>query len=131
MACRLDGHHDSGTGGSPDIPEHKMRVAQRSPCTLLLVALLSTTATGPLRAQADDEGESGRPTTLTLGTLRTAAEAAAVRLAVRYAEEITSVFQPGRIPPGSPSGTSYLLDFAPAVSIETGDNDAFNGVIAK
>ena len=91
----------------------------------LLATTLSVTTTGRVSAQTD------QPTTLVLGTARTAAEAAAVRLAVSYAEQFVPVFKPGMVLPNSDSGTSYLLDFAPTVSIETGDNDAFNAVIAK
>lgn len=92
-------------------------------CTAIALLLNS-----PAHSQ-DDESEAVE---LSLGTVRTAAEVAAVKFLAEYAEGLDAIFVTNanevKI---SGADTGSILDLSPEISIETGDQDSFNGVIAK
>jgi hypothetical protein len=73
-----------------------------------------------LVAQANDTS----PLKLVIGTLRTEAERSGVRLVASFAKEISGTDFQG-------NQKSSFWFFTPDIKIQTGDNDAFNGVIAK
>lgn len=81
----------------------------------------------PLAAQDENNAEAA-PVTLSLGTVRTEAEAAAVRFLVQVADDLPGIFE-ANFTPEKKSGS--LFDLSPSVTIETGTNDSFNGVLAK
>lgn len=95
-----------------------MRRLPRRPA--VLTALLALTTAGGLAAQADDPG----PLRLIVGTLRTEAEAAGIRLLASYAREISGADV-------QRNARHLFVYFTPDIAIQTGDNDAFNGVVAK
>lgn len=70
--------------------------------------------------------EPPRNLSVALGTVRTNAEAAAMRIAIEYAESLGDVFRVR-----SREGGVRIVDFSPVVTLETGEADAFNRVIAK
>jgi hypothetical protein len=72
--------------------------------------------------------EDRTPISVSLGSARTEAEAAAVRLAIEYFENIGDIFITS-VDPNSKSGR--IADFTPEIKIQTGEEDAFNGIIAK
>lgn len=78
----------------------------------------------PSVAQADEQ----QPLEVSFGVLRTEAEAAAVRLAMDYAKDLDEVWV-ARYTPGQ--DRQWLLDLSPEVKINTGDHDAFDGIVAK
>lgn len=90
--------------------------------TLLLLSL-------PVRSQ---DAESSESVELSLGTVRTTAEAAAVKFLAEYAEGLDDIFitNASKVKKAGVD-TGSILDLSPEVSIETGDEDSFNGVIAK
>jgi hypothetical protein len=97
-------------------------------CTICL-ALLAISFAVPAVSQSTDNADQPDNVELSLGTVRTEAEAAAVKLLARYAEGLPEIFlsSAGR----ASVDKGWILDLSPEVSIETGDKDSFNGVIAK
>lgn len=85
--------------------------------TAIVLALLAPAAAA--RAQS----------TLSLGTMRTAAEAAAVRLAVRATSDLSDIVSVGH--PAAGAKRTWGLVLTPDISILTGEADALNGVVAK
>lgn len=66
-----------------------------------------------------------------IGTLRTEAARAAIRLAVKYAKQYESIFviaDTSRLRAGA---RTWFLDISPQVEVLTGDEDSFQGVVAK
>lgn len=77
-------------------------------------------------------GNESTPVELSIGSIRTAAEQAAVGLAIKYKEKVDDeyfVTNANRI--NESSGKGWLLSIAPEVEIQTGEADSFNGVTAK
>ncbi|MCI0697313.1 hypothetical protein L0337_35575 [candidate division KSB1 bacterium] len=68
-----------------------------------------------------------RSLSLALGTVRTEAEAAAIRYLVEYTQNLQDLFIANA---GNAKG-AWLLALTPNVKFETGEKDAFNGVIVK
>ena len=92
---------------------------KRALCAALMLAALPGAA-------AADETDGPRPLALSLGMLRTTLEAAAVRYAIDYAEDL------GEVNVGRADSTgSTILAVTPDVRIETGDQDAFKSIVAK
>lgn len=79
-------------------------------------------------AQVKSE-EQTPPLSLSLGTIRTDAEAAAVNLLIEYTKDLPDIFVNNSAKATDSSG--WLLDLSPSIKIETGEKDAFNGVIVK
>jgi hypothetical protein len=79
------------------------------------------------RAQEEPESEE-QPSVvdLALGALKTEAEAAAIRLAINFVEELPDIFKAS-----GPQSKAWLVDLRPEVTIETGTADSFNAIIAK
>ncbi|MEZ4416899.1 MAG: hypothetical protein R3E10_14205 [Gemmatimonadota bacterium] len=75
---------------------------------------------------ADEAQAQTRDLSVSLGTVRTEAERAAMRIAVEYAKNLGDVFQIR-----SREGRSRIVDLSPVLTLETGEADAFNRVIAK
>lgn len=73
--------------------------------------------------------EENTPLSISLGTVRTEAEASAVRFAIDYLEELDLNIENSEISSDGQSG-SYLF-LTPELSIQSGDQDNFNGLIAK
>jgi hypothetical protein len=93
-------------------------------CIVLALFLCTT----PLFAQNDD---AAPPVEISIGTLRTEAEHAAVRFAAEYTRNLEEIFLTTVKPGTGTSGSGTLLALTPEVSILTGDDDAFNGIVAK
>lgn len=84
-------------------------------CTLAFV--FTDTSTAQNEAQ-------GKPLSLSIGTVRTHLEKAAIRHAVTYAEDLS----------GRDFQTDFkksLVYFTPDLSVETGEEDAFNSLVVK
>lgn len=100
--------------------------------TLSLIALLPNALFG--QPAGDDSGPGASrslnlPNVISLGTVRTEAERAAVRFLVDYiGTKVHDIFDAG-FAPGSRSGS--LFDLSPVVRIQVGDQDAFDGITAK
>lgn len=92
------------------------------------IVLALVLCASPLLAQNDD---TAPPVEISIGTLRTEAEHAAVRFAAEYARGLHEVFLTTVKPGMGANGSGTLLALTPEVSILTGDDDAFNGVVAK
>jgi hypothetical protein len=69
--------------------------------------------------------EKGKSLSLSLGTVRTELEAAATRYLVEYSHNLHDIFIDG----APKAKGSWLLALTPNVRIETGEQDAFNGVL--
>lgn len=67
---------------------------------------------------------------VSLGSVRTEAGKSALRLAVDYAEQIGDIFRV-HAPSATQGGSFTIVDLSPDVSLETGGQDAFNGIVAK
>lgn len=65
---------------------------------------------------------------LSLGTVRTEAEKAAMRLAVEYAESVGEIFA---VRFDSLRGRVTIVDLSPELKINTGEADAFSSVVAR
>jgi len=96
--------------------------------SLIVCVAISLLLNGPIYSQ--DAVNS--PVELSIGTVRTAAEAAAVKFLAKYAEGLDDIFltNANKVKKTSADKGS-ILDLSPEVSIETGDQDSFNGIIAK
>ena len=68
--------------------------------------------------------------TLSIGSARTEAERAALRVAVEYAEQVGDIFLVAA-PRAIAGGSFRIVDLGPSVVVATGDEDTFNSVIAK
>jgi hypothetical protein len=68
---------------------------------------------------------------LSIGTLRTEAARAAIRLAVKYAKEYESIFVVADTSHLRPGSRTWFFDASPQVEMLTGDEDSFQGVVAK
>src|SRR5687767_2193767 len=66
-----------------------------------------------------------------IGTLRTELARAAVRLAVKYAKDYESIFLIEDTLRLREGGRTWFVDASPQVEMLTGDEDAFQGVVAK
>lgn len=83
-----------------------------------------------LSAQAEDVAAS--PLELSIGTIRTEAEAAAVGLLVKYTEKMDEeYFFSNASDVTSSNGKGWLFDISPEVELQTGEKDSFNGLVAK
>ncbi len=80
----------------------------------------------PYVVSGEDKATQQSPLSLSLGTIRTEAEASAVNLLIEYTKDLPDLFKPCQL-----GQMSCLLDLTPAIKIETGDKDSFNGVILK
>jgi hypothetical protein len=93
-----------------------------------LLLFLTTSMGSFVYAAADNSS----PVELSLGTIRTEAEKSAVGLLVKYAEKIDAEYLLSNADPKNINPTDgWLFDITPDVKIQTGDEDSFNGVIAK
>jgi len=72
--------------------------------------------------------ESSTPLDLTIGTIRTEAEAAAIGLLVEFTEDIGPEYLLNNC---KPEKSNWLFDISPSIELQTGEADAFNRVIAK
>lgn len=95
---------------------------------LCIVAIIATLICicSPVVVQAQEEEKV--PVNLTLGAIRTEAERSAVGFLAEYTKNIGDIFTTG-LSKGKKSGS--LFDFSPEIRIQTGDEDSFNGIIAK
>ncbi len=66
-----------------------------------------------------------KPGIISLGAVRTELEASTVRIVAKYAENLPNITHVPK------EGNNWLLTLSPDVKIETGEKDAFNGIIAK
>jgi hypothetical protein len=100
--------------------------------TLSLLALLPNALFGQPAGNGNGQGAPSSlnlPNTISLGTVRTEAERAAVRFLIDYiGTKVHDVFDAG-FAPGSRSGS--LFDLSPVVKIQVGDQDTFDGILAK
>ncbi|HKI02990.1 MAG TPA: hypothetical protein VKK31_13525 [Thermoanaerobaculia bacterium] len=104
-----------------------MKGTHRAACTALLIlniALPAVSQTGT--SSTSNTSNNGE---FSLGTARTAAEAAAVKFLARFAEGLPDIYETSKSRAKEDKG--WILDLSPDISIETGDKDSFNGVIAK
>lgn len=89
-----------------------------------LCVILNLNIATPLFAQE----ETSTPLDVTIGTIRTEAKAAAIGLLVKFAEDIDSDYLFTNY---EPEKFNWLFDISPSIELQTGEADAFNGVIAK
>ncbi len=87
--------------------------------SLLLIFIFICLPTTSLIAQNKDLSFS-------IGTVRTEAEAAAIRYLIEYTKNLHSLLLMSKEFEGN-----WLLELSPEVKLETGEKDAFNGLIAK
>jgi hypothetical protein len=99
-----------------------MRPPYRSACVAITLGL--GLALGPDALGAQENSFS-------IGTLRTEAARAAVRLAVKYAKEYESIFAIQDTAGMRAGARTWFFDASPQVAMLTGDEDAFQGVVAK
>ncbi len=83
-----------------------------------VICFISATTNGQEVPEATESGGS-----ISIGSIRTSAEAAAIGVLAKYAKNVSEA----RIRYGTTNFTAYTPD----ISIDTGENDSFNGVIAK
>ncbi|MDP2885121.1 MAG: hypothetical protein Q8P51_08905 [Ignavibacteria bacterium] len=81
----------------------------------------------PTEAPAQKAESKDKPLSLSIGTVRTELEAAAVRYLVEYTQNLHDIFVDG----AADADGSWLLALTPNIRIETGEKDAFNGVMAN
>lgn len=91
---------------------------------LLLVASCQLIATA---CAADDPAEAGSPFTVSVGPARTSLGLAAIRFLVKYTEGVYDVF----ITNAPEAKRGWLFALSPAVTVETGDRDAFSSVVVQ
>jgi len=85
----------------------------------------------PSAAFANTE-DNNTPIEISIGTIRTEAEKAALGILVSYVEEIDEEYLLSNADPkNTKPGLGWLFDISPEVEIQIGDEDSFNGLIAK
>jgi len=90
-------------------------------CILMLAAALSVTA----------DTAFAQPGKISLGSLRTEAKRQAVRVAAEYFKNLPGSFFASSDKPKATGEGGWWLDVAPEARLLTGDDDAFQGVVAK
>lgn len=76
--------------------------------------------------------QDGAPVEISIGTIRTEAEKAAVGVLIKYADKIDEdYFASNAKDVKTGGGKGWLLDITPEVELQTGEEDSFNGLIAK
>lgn len=82
-------------------------------------------------AYADNEDDN-TPLDISFGTVRTEAEKAALGILVSYIKKIDEEYLfTSADPKNAKPGSGWLFDISPEVEIQIGEEDAFNGLIAK
>lgn len=92
---------------------------------LLIVNLFVLLLLFPHVVLAEDNTSQKSPLSVSLGAIRTDAEASAVNFFIKYTKDLPDIFKPCQ------GTTGCLLDLTPDIKIETGDKDSFNGIILK
>jgi len=81
------------------------------------------------------DSENTYPLDISLGSIKTEAEQAALGILVKYSENIDSNYLLLNAKPKNfdidSDDSGWLFDISPEIEIQTGDADAFNGIIAK
>jgi hypothetical protein len=89
-------------------------------CALSFSAL----ATG---AFSQEPEPGAKPLSISIGTVRTELEAAALRILVDYAADLNDLYTDG----AAKTKDSWLFAATPSIRMEAGEKDAFNGLTAK
>lgn len=99
------------------------------PSILYLLCIFTFIASATLSAQKSDSRShsNSNPLSLAIGTVKTELKAAAIRLAVEYAEDLSGK---GDKLLDSPF-ESTIIYFTPIINMNTGEKDALNGIAAK
>lgn len=78
------------------------------------------------------DGTTNTPVELSIGTLRTEAELAAIGIAIKYLKELDVNYFFGNFDKANnEKGRGWILDLYPEIEIQTGEADSFNAVVVK
>jgi hypothetical protein len=106
-----------------------VRVSRGHRAPIRLLAVIVALALPRASAAQGSANESEQPLELSIGAVRTALEQSAVAFAVNLTKNLNNVdFQKNS---GAAGPTGHLVYFTPDIEVQTGDKDAFDGIVAK